>query len=159
MEKMAHPEWIYFRIFLMAWIPSLVVPVTAVHCICRNSCCKKNDSQTRQPVICLMTEKCKNSVAYAVFVFNVLATEYWLHLFCKSVLWIVCTFVLNNVNMNIMVNVQLDAEVLGQWCQIGSSLYVLGYMGCVWPWQTLRFQSKSKSSPSRHWHCSNQVLI
>uniref|UniRef100_A0A8C9RQ25 Transporter n=1 Tax=Scleropages formosus TaxID=113540 RepID=A0A8C9RQ25_SCLFO len=42
LEKLPYPDWIYAIIFILAGVPSLVIPVTALVKFIRNRCCKKD---------------------------------------------------------------------------------------------------------------------
>ncbi|KAM4630442.1 sodium-dependent neutral amino acid transporter B(0)AT1-like [Polymixia lowei] len=41
-----YPTWIYVIIFILAGIPSLAIPITAIFKLIRNKCCKKHNNDT-----------------------------------------------------------------------------------------------------------------
>lgn len=57
LEKKPYPSWIYVIIFLLAGIPSLAVPGTALFRAIRNYCCKKHHTDAVQEL---------NSISYKI---------------------------------------------------------------------------------------------
>ncbi|KAJ8397302.1 hypothetical protein AAFF_G00441360 [Aldrovandia affinis] len=48
LENLTYPAWVYVIVFLLAGIPSLVVPFTALYKFIRNHFCKKRDQYTEE---------------------------------------------------------------------------------------------------------------